>query len=306
MRPSIVAAAAAARCSRRPPPRRPTSPSTRAAPPAPSRGSRLRVPNERDSASTSRSSSVAAGHRRRRLRAGPGLAATVADEEASHPDQDPRRRDHRAVGTITWTGDAGRGRSPPGQFRDFPISVRIPDKPGDADVQGAADVLGRRGRALDRRARRRRARAAGQARRRGRRPGPRGRAAAAPAADARAERRRRRRRSTASDRADRRRARSRRRGRRPLRMNRFARRHDLTETSLRRQNWRPRPSPPLCRCSGDGPRDAAAEEARTAGAFTVVSVRVPDERDGASTTKVRVGCPTASTRSRTPRRRAGR
>ena len=56
------------------------------------------------------------------------------------------------VDTITWTAESDADAIPPGAFQDFGLSVQIPGQGRrHADLQGAADLHRRRGRALDRR-----------------------------------------------------------------------------------------------------------------------------------------------------------
>jgi uncharacterized protein len=93
----------------------------------------VRVPNERDNASTTKvvvqmpPGFVAASYE-----PVPGWRTTVARQTLSKPIQTPDGPITEGVSTITWTGTGtGLGAIAPGQFRDFPLSVQIPGKAGD-------------------------------------------------------------------------------------------------------------------------------------------------------------------------------
>ena len=92
----------------------------------------VRVPNERDDASTDEGRGpVPRRLRLRVLRARPGLDGQGHQGEARQADPDRRRRDHRGRRTITWTADSEEDAIPPGAFQDFGLSVQIPGKAGD-------------------------------------------------------------------------------------------------------------------------------------------------------------------------------
>lgn len=93
----------------------------------------IRVPNERDSASTTKVV----------VKLPPGIVSAsyepvtgwdtkVAVAKLAQPIQTPDGPISEAVSTITWTATRSGGAAiAPGQFRDFPISVQIPGKAGD-------------------------------------------------------------------------------------------------------------------------------------------------------------------------------
>ncbi len=121
----------------------------------------VRVPNERDDASTVKV----------QMQMPPGVVAVsyqpiagwetkVAKQTLSKPIQTPDGPITEAVSTITWTGSgAGDGAIAPGQFGDFPIQMQIPGKAGDVLTFKALQTYSnRRDRALDRQPELRRAR----------------------------------------------------------------------------------------------------------------------------------------------------
>jgi len=93
----------------------------------------VRVPNERDSAATIKVVvQMPPGVVGASYEPVPGWRTTVTKKQLSKPIETPDGPITEAVGTISWTGTGrGEGRIGPGQFRDFPISIQIPGKPGD-------------------------------------------------------------------------------------------------------------------------------------------------------------------------------
>jgi periplasmic copper chaperone A len=93
----------------------------------------VRVPNERDSASTVKvEMQLPPGVVAVSYEPTPGWTVKVVKEKLAKPIQTPDGPITEAVSTITWTGDGkGEGQIDPDQFRDFPISLQIPGKPGD-------------------------------------------------------------------------------------------------------------------------------------------------------------------------------
>ena len=85
-------------------------------------------------------------------------------EKLSTPIQTDDGPIDEQIGEIVWTASSRKDGIRPGEFRDFPLSVVIPGKPGQTLTFKALQTYsnGER-RALDRRARRRPARAAGEA-----------------------------------------------------------------------------------------------------------------------------------------------
>jgi uncharacterized protein len=94
----------------------------------------VRVPNERDDASTVKvvlqmpPGIVSASYEPM-----PGWTTRVATRRLATPIQTPHGDEvSEAIDTITWTGTGrGEGRIAPGQFRDFGISVPLPGQAGD-------------------------------------------------------------------------------------------------------------------------------------------------------------------------------
>lgn len=93
----------------------------------------VRVPNERDDASTVKVVvQMPPGIVGASYEPVSGWRTTVVKKQLAKPIETPDGPIGEAVGTITWTGSGrGDGRIAPGQFRDFPISIQIPGKPGD-------------------------------------------------------------------------------------------------------------------------------------------------------------------------------
>jgi uncharacterized protein YcnI len=92
----------------------------------------VRVPNERDNASTTKVVlRMPPGFVSASYEPVPGWRVKVATAHLAQPIQTPDGPIHEVVGTITWTASGKDGGIRPGQFRDFPISVQIPGKAGD-------------------------------------------------------------------------------------------------------------------------------------------------------------------------------
>jgi uncharacterized protein len=93
----------------------------------------VRVPNERDTASTVKVQvQMPPGVVGVSYEPTPGWSTKVAKAKLDQPIETPDGPITEAVSTITWTGDGSdAGRIGPGQFRDFPISLQIPGQPGD-------------------------------------------------------------------------------------------------------------------------------------------------------------------------------
>lgn len=93
----------------------------------------VRVPNERDDASTVKVEvQMPPGVVGVSYQAVPGWTTKVAKETLDTPIQTPDGPITEAVSTVTWKGTGnGEGAIAPGQFGDFPISLQIPGKPGD-------------------------------------------------------------------------------------------------------------------------------------------------------------------------------
>jgi periplasmic copper chaperone A len=92
----------------------------------------VRVPNERDDAATIAvelrlpDGFVAAAYE-----PVPGWRTRVVRERLARPIETPYGPISEQVGRIVWSGDGSpAGSIPPGAFRDFPLSVQVPDEPG--------------------------------------------------------------------------------------------------------------------------------------------------------------------------------
>lgn len=93
----------------------------------------VRVPNERDDASTVKVEvQMPPGIVGVSYEPTPGWTTKVAKAKLDTPIQTPDGPITEAVSTVTWTGTgSGEGKIGPGQFRDFPISLQIPGQAGD-------------------------------------------------------------------------------------------------------------------------------------------------------------------------------
>ncbi len=92
----------------------------------------IRVPNERDDASTVKVDvQLPPGFIEALYQPRPGWTVVVAKEKLAKPVQTDDGPVSEEVRRITFTGHGSQGRIAPGQFMDFPLSVQIPGKPGD-------------------------------------------------------------------------------------------------------------------------------------------------------------------------------
>lgn len=93
----------------------------------------VRVPNERDKASTVRVDvQFPAGFASVSYQPIPGWTVKVIKKKLATPIQTDDGPITEGVSRMVWSGTRkGAGRSAPGQFMDFPISVQIPGKAGD-------------------------------------------------------------------------------------------------------------------------------------------------------------------------------
>lgn len=92
----------------------------------------VRVPNERDNASTVRiDMQLPPRFTGASYEPVPGWTVEVRKQKLAKPvtdDEGTTMTEH--VSRIVWTGDGKQGKIAPGQFQDFPISVQTPDEPG--------------------------------------------------------------------------------------------------------------------------------------------------------------------------------
>ena len=80
----------------------------------------------------------------------PGWTRTVTMVKLAKPvTNDEGETVTERIDTVTWEG----GKIAPGEFDEFGISAKVPAERDDPRLPGHADVLERRGRPLDRRAR---------------------------------------------------------------------------------------------------------------------------------------------------------
>jgi uncharacterized protein YcnI len=92
----------------------------------------VRVPNERDDAATVKVDlQLPPGFIAASYEPLPGWTVNVVREQLDRPIETDHGPIEEQVSRIVWTGDGSPdGSIPPGAFRDFPISVQIPDEPG--------------------------------------------------------------------------------------------------------------------------------------------------------------------------------
>jgi uncharacterized protein len=92
----------------------------------------VRVPNERSNASTVKVDvQLPPGFAEASYTAQPGWSVKVVKQKLSKPIQTDDGPVTEEIRRITWTGTGtGSGRIAPGEFKDFPLSVQIPDKAG--------------------------------------------------------------------------------------------------------------------------------------------------------------------------------
>jgi periplasmic copper chaperone A len=92
----------------------------------------VRVPNERDNASTVKVDvQLPHGFGFASYEAKPGWTVKVTKEKLAKPIQTDDGPIDEEVRRITFTGHGPNGKIAPGQFMDFPLSVQIPGKAGD-------------------------------------------------------------------------------------------------------------------------------------------------------------------------------
>jgi uncharacterized protein len=93
----------------------------------------VRVPNETDDASTTKVVvQFPEGFAGASYQPVDGWSAKVVKEKLATPVKTDDGEITEGVKTITWTATSKSAGIAPGQFRDFPISVQIPGKAGDA------------------------------------------------------------------------------------------------------------------------------------------------------------------------------
>jgi uncharacterized protein len=93
----------------------------------------VRVPNERDNASTTKVDlQMPPGFANASYEPVPGWSVKVTTSKLATPIKTDDGEITEAVSRITWTADSAGDAIPPGAFRDFGLSVRIPGKAGDA------------------------------------------------------------------------------------------------------------------------------------------------------------------------------
>jgi uncharacterized protein YcnI len=92
----------------------------------------VRVPNERDDASTVKVDlQLPPGFVFVSYAPRPGWTVKLTRERLAKPIETDDGRIDEQIRRITFTGRGAAGRIGPGQFMDFPLSVQIPGKPGD-------------------------------------------------------------------------------------------------------------------------------------------------------------------------------
>lgn len=93
----------------------------------------VRVPNEQDNAATTKVDlKLPDGFVFASYQAVPGWTAKVTKTKLATPVKTDDGEVTEQISQITWTADSPADGVQPGQFRDFPLSVQIPDKPGTA------------------------------------------------------------------------------------------------------------------------------------------------------------------------------
>jgi uncharacterized protein YcnI len=92
----------------------------------------VRVPNERDDASTTKVEvQFPDGFQSASYEPVPGWSAEVTTGKLAEPIQTDDGEVTEGVKQITWTADSEKDAIPPGGFIDFGLSLRIPDTPGE-------------------------------------------------------------------------------------------------------------------------------------------------------------------------------
>jgi uncharacterized protein YcnI len=93
----------------------------------------IRVPNERDDASTVKVDvKLPPGFVSASWEAVPGWKVRAVKQKLSKPIQTDDGPIDEQIGEIVWTAASGKAGVQPGEFRDFPLSVLIPGKAGQA------------------------------------------------------------------------------------------------------------------------------------------------------------------------------
>jgi uncharacterized protein YcnI len=91
----------------------------------------VRVPSEQDKASTNKVDvRLPPGFIFASYEAEPGWKVTVKRSKLDKPVTAEGEKFTEQVSRITWTGSGEQGKIGPGQFKDFGLSVQIPDKVG--------------------------------------------------------------------------------------------------------------------------------------------------------------------------------
>ena len=92
----------------------------------------VRVPNERDDASTNKLEvQFPEGFADASFEANPGWDIKVTKKKLAKPVQTDDGEVTEGVDTITWTAKSDADAIPPGAFEDFGLSVQVPGKAGD-------------------------------------------------------------------------------------------------------------------------------------------------------------------------------
>ena len=92
----------------------------------------VRVPNERDDASTTKVEvQFPDGFASASYEPVPGWTVKVTKGKLATPIETDDGQVTEGVKQITWTADGEQDAIPPGAFQDFGLSVRIPEKAGD-------------------------------------------------------------------------------------------------------------------------------------------------------------------------------
>ena len=93
----------------------------------------VRVPNEQDNARTTKVDlQLPPGFVEASYEAQPGWTVKVTKRKLATPVQTDDGPVNEEVARITWTATGQQGAIAPGQFKDFPLSVRIPDEANTA------------------------------------------------------------------------------------------------------------------------------------------------------------------------------
>lgn len=91
----------------------------------------IRVPNEQDRAYTTKVDvQFPPGFASASYQSTPGWKVTVRKSRPAKPIQTDDGPVTEQVSRVTWTADSKADGIAPGQFRDFPLSVKIPDRAG--------------------------------------------------------------------------------------------------------------------------------------------------------------------------------